>query len=165
MREDIAKRFLNAWIVGDDQSVAQMVSGGETFAARLAKLRDLYPDQLPADTIVVGIKVSDEGTALHGQEGKRESAPVVHGGYSVGEDPTYRRRASNQAAEVSTTRIRYGRQSRWSWHLNDIAFEVEFSKEGTHYTLAGHVCMGTENIYCLTLDSLRGIEGLIEPKG
>jgi hypothetical protein len=153
-RAETARAFLRAWVVGDDDQVAALTGRQESFKTELAGLRRLYPEFLPASS-VLSVTFSEQIDQRHSQKGK---ARVAHEFASIEDDETASRRASFQPSRP----LFKGLERHWS--NKAFNFRAELTKDDAHYTLTGQICLGDTSVVCLTLQELSGVEGVIRMK-
>jgi hypothetical protein len=153
---DVTKSFLRSWLTSSGPDEIKELSETKTFPGELVKLRQKFPDVLPA-TRVTSIKIADDArrSQLHEQRGRE---PVVH----LRDDSSYSLRAS---ACHSGDEVRRKPVYKTSW-LHAYEFEADFVSNDRPYTAYGQACIRDGKVCCLALDRIEaeGIEDSVVVK-
>jgi hypothetical protein len=156
-----ARAFVAAWLQADTEYVQNHLADREVCPDELSKMRARYPTVLPADT-VVGFQVTDSSYQEHVQVERGRGISHRINGQA---DPKGLGRVScaPKTRSLGTYRRSADGVKRRFWTTPLIEFEIEFRKDGAHYTLFGDLCIEDGKVSCFKVDHIRGIEGDVKP--
>ena len=167
-RSQAVRAFLRSWLLADNVSAGSLLSSSAC-GDEMAKLRDLYPDALPA-TDVDSIELLSDRTQTHSQRNKgKVSHPRPYSETETKAKAKARRTVCSEPTHTPSSSFKNRVDGKVVvdrvWSLNAVEFEAIFRKDGVRYTLYGRACVDSEyKISCLFLDHLDGVEGSIPAK-
>jgi hypothetical protein len=155
-----ADAFLRAFLLADTEYIQKHVGDRELCPDELAKLRARYATVLPADS-VIGLRITDSTYQEHVQLERGKGISHRQNGESDTKGQARVSCAPKTRSLGSFRRYTDGVKRRWTLPL--LEFEVEFKKDGQHYTLFGNLCLEEASVCCLKIDQIRGVEGEVKP--
>jgi hypothetical protein len=156
IEDEQSQAFLRRWLSASPEDLVAAHTD-RRFADDLVKLRDRFPDVLPAGEIV-SLDLRNDLWERHSRAG---SGQVEHEYRS----PRSRLRVSSAPVRSSASFwLDSGRTEYWMARTYD--FEAQVDRDGQRYTVLGRVCLDDQehDVRCLEIRRVRGIEGDIKPR-